>query len=121
MATPLTRQDLMAITDGAKNKIMEKLITRYDVQGATDNVRDRILNTINAYHVETQTLIRQSSNQNDQMWRRIAAVESQIGAARQEIRVLSQSINRLYEAQVQQMNRSRAAELSQRASPDFSV
>lgn len=120
MTTPLTRQDIVAITDGAKNKILDRLVTRYDVQGASDNARDRILNTINAFHVETQSLIRQSNSQNDQMWRRISAVEAQICAARQEIRVLTQSINRLYEANSQQMNRFRAAELSQRASPDFS-
>ncbi|MGI9028297.1 MAG: hypothetical protein ACR2FM_05675 [Candidatus Saccharimonadales bacterium] len=113
MPTPLTRQDLMAITDGAKNKILDRLITRNDVQGATDTARDRILNTINAFHVETQTLIRQANNQNDQMWRRVAAVESQIGAVRQEVRVLTQSINRLYEAQAQHINRQRAADFSQ--------
>lgn len=106
MANPLTRQDLMAITDGAKNTIMQRLITRNDVQGATDNARDRILNTINAYHVETQTLIRQANSQNDQMWRRIATVESQVMSLRQELRTLTQSINRLYEAQAQQMQQT---------------
>lgn len=111
MATPLTRQDLMAITDGARNKIIDRLITRNDVQGVTDNARDRILNTVNAFHVETQTLIRQANSQNDQMWRRIAAVESQVGSVRQEVRQLTQAINRLYEAQAQQMNRMRMAEL----------
>lgn len=113
MATPLTRQDLLAITDGAKNKIIDKLVTRYDIQGATDNARDRILNTVNAFHVETQTLIRQSNSQNDQMWRRIAALESQLVAARQDIRTLTQTINRLYEVQSQQMNRMRLSELGE--------
>lgn len=113
MATPLTRQDLMAITDGAKNKILSQLISRNDVQGVTDNARDRILNTINTFHVETQTLIRQANSQNNQMWRRIMTLESQIGAARQEIRGLTQAINRLYEVQAQQLNRMRMAELGE--------
>jgi hypothetical protein len=119
MATPLTRQDLMAITDGAKNKIMERLVTRYDIQGATDNARDRILNTVNAFHVETQTLIRQASSQNDQMWRRIASVESQVSTARQEIRSLTQAINRLYEFQTQQANRLRTTEFGETNSGSF--
>ncbi len=119
MATPLTRQDLMAITDGAKNKILDRLVTRYDIQGATDNARDRILNTINAFHVETQTLLRQSNSQNDQMWRRIAALESQITATRQEVRSLTQAINRLYESQAQQLNRMRAAEFGDANSGSF--
>ncbi len=118
MPTPLTRQDLLAITDGAKNKILDRLVTRYDIQGAADSARDRILNTVNAFHVETQTLIRQANNQNDQMWRRIAAVETQITATRQEVRMLTQAINRLYEAQAQQMNRLRAADLGAR--PNYS-
>lgn len=119
MATPLTRQDLMAITDGAKNKIMSQLISRNDVQGVTDNARDRILNTINAFHVETQTLIRQANNQNSQMWRRITALESQVSATRQEVRGLTQAINRLYEVQAQQMNRLRMSELGDTSSGPF--
>lgn len=110
MPTPLTRQDLVAITDGAKNRILERQVTRSDVQSITDDARARILNTINAFHVETQTLIRQSGSQNDQMWRRIAALESQVAATRQEVRVLTQTINRLYEMQAQQVNRQRTAE-----------
>lgn len=105
MSSNLTRQDLMAITDGAKNKIIDRLLTRRDVQFAVDNARDRLLNTINTYHVENQALIRQSGGQNEQVWKRMAALESQILAARQDIRLLTQSINRLYEFQAQQLHR----------------
>ncbi len=101
MATPLTRQDLMAITDGSQRKIIDRLITKNDIQGATDNARDRILNTINAYHVESQTLIRQANSQNDQMWRRIATLENQVTSLRQEVRMLIQSMHRLYDGQHQ--------------------
>jgi hypothetical protein len=111
MATPLTRQDLMAITDGAKNKIISTMINRRDVQLAADSARDRILNTMNAFHVESQTLIRQSSNQYDQVWRRVAALESQVISARQDLRVLTQAINRLYEFQSQQATRSRMQQI----------
>lgn len=104
MPAPLTRQDLAAISDGVKNKIRDQLITRRDVQVAADSARDRILNTVNAYHVESQTLIRQSNGQNDQMWRRIASLEAQIVAARQDMRALTQTVNRLYESQTQQMS-----------------
>lgn len=103
MPTPLTRQDLSAISDGVKNKILDRLITRRDVQLAADSARDRILNTVNAFHVESQTLIRHANGQSDQMWRRIAALEAQVVAVRQDIRTLNQTINRLYEMQNQQM------------------
>lgn len=105
MPTPLTRQDIMAITDGVKNRVLDRLITRRDVQVVTDTARDRILNTINAFHVESQSLIRQHNNQGDQMWRRIMNLEAQITSTRQDIRSLTMAVNRLYEVQVQQMNR----------------
>src|SRR3712207_6304392 len=104
MATPLTRQDIMAITDGAKNKILQSLVTKYDILGATDNARDRILSAMNAFHVEDQALLRQAQNHNNQMWRKIANIEAQVVAARQEIRMLTQTINNLYELQIQQRN-----------------
>ncbi len=103
MPTPLTRQDLGAISDGVRNRILDRLISRRDVQMAADSARDRILNTINAFHVESQTLIRQSNGNSDQMWRKISALEGQIIAARQDIRTLNQTVNRLYEMQTQNM------------------
>ncbi len=112
MASPLTRQDLVAITDGAKNNIIQRLVTKYDVQNAADNARDRILNTINAFHVESQTMLRQHSTQNDQVWRRMANLESQITAMRQDMRLMIQAVNRLYEVQAQQqVPRARSPEL----------
>jgi protocatechuate 3,4-dioxygenase beta subunit len=112
MASPLTRQDLVAITDGAKNNIIQRLVTKYDVQNAADNARDRILNTINAFHVESQTMLRQNNSHNDQMWRRMATVEAQITALRQDVRLMTQAVNRLYEVQTQQqVPRQRSPEL----------
>lgn len=104
MPTPLTRQDMMAITDGAKNRILERLVTKYDIQNATDAARDRLLNTINAFHIENQTFLKQMNGQYDQANRRIAALESQINSARQEMRTLTQTLNRVYEVQAQHIN-----------------
>ena len=121
MATPLTRQDILAITDSAKNNIISRLLTRRDVQLAADNARDRILNTINAFHVESQALIRQSGSQNDQMWRRIASLESQIVSARQDIRALTQAFNRLYDYQIQQINRMQRPQPAEPTEPNFPI
>lgn len=117
MATPLTRQDLLAITDGAKNTIMQRMLTKRDVQGATDNARDRILNTINTFHIESQTLMRQVNNQTDQMWRRVTVLEQQLAASRQEVRMLIQAVNRLYEMESQKLNRMRTSEFNEQGSP----
>lgn len=95
MMTTMTRQDLLAVTEGAKNKIIERLVTKYDVQAACDNARDRILNSLNSYYLENQALIRQSNAQRDQTWRRLSALEAQIVSMQQDVRNLTQSINRL--------------------------
>jgi hypothetical protein len=100
MMTTMTRQDLLTITEGAKNKIIERLVTKYDVQAACDNARDRILNSLNAFYLENQAIIRQSNAQRDQAWRRIASLESQIGALQQDIRNLTQAVNRLNDQRV---------------------
>jgi hypothetical protein len=95
MMTTMTRQDLMAVTEGAKNKIIERLVTKYDVQAACDSARDRILNSLNSFYLENQAIMRQSNAQRDQAWRRMAALEAQIVALQQEIRTLSQTVNRM--------------------------
>jgi hypothetical protein len=95
MISTMTRQDLMAVTEGAKNKIIERLVTKYDVQAACDSARDRILNSLNSFYLENQALIRQSNAQRDQAWRRMINLEAQIAALQQDIRTLNQSINRL--------------------------
>ena len=95
MISTMTRQDLLAVTEGAKNKIIERLVTKYDVQAACDSARDRILNTLNSFYLENQAIIRQSNAQRDQAWRRMASLEAQIVALQQEIRSLNQSVGRL--------------------------
>ena len=107
MATPLTRQDMLAISDGAKNTIIGKMISRQDLQNISDNSQNRILNTLNTFHIETQTLVRQTAGQHDQMSRRLTAIESQVSAVRQEVRMLTQALNRLYEIQAQSLTQMR--------------
>lgn len=113
MSSPLTRQDMLAITDGAKNNIINRMLNKNDIQNAVDNARDRLLNTVNTFHIENQTLLRQTNTQSTQMWRRLATLESQINTARQEIRMLTGAINRLYEMQTQQMARTRNSEYTE--------
>ena len=55
----MTRQDLLSVTEVAKNKIIERLVTKYDVQAACDNARDRVLNSIQSMHLENQGMVRQ--------------------------------------------------------------
>lgn len=95
-----TRQDLLSITEGAKNKIIERLVTRYDVQAACDSARDRIIGVLNEFHQENVLLMRQSNSQRDQMWRKTLALEAQVASLRQEIRNMHQLMYRMSETLV---------------------
>jgi hypothetical protein len=97
MMSAMTRQDLVTATEQAKNTIIERLVTKYDVQSAADSARDKILGTLQALHLENQTLMRQSNAQRDQVWRKTAALETQIASLQQDIRVLYQMVSRMYE------------------------
>lgn len=93
--TTMTRQEMMAVTADARNKIIERLVTKYDVQASADNARDRIISTMNSLHLENQAQIRQSNAQKDQIWRKMIALEAQIASMQQDIRNMTQAITRL--------------------------
>ena len=97
MMSAMTQLDLVTATEQAKNKIIERLVTKYDVQSAADSARDRIISTLQTLHLENQTLMRQSNAQRDQVWRKTAALENQIASLQQDIRVLYQMVSRMYE------------------------
>ncbi len=90
----MTRQDLLNVTEIAKDKIIERLVTKYDVQVACDNARDRILSSVQSMNMENQGMIRHINAQKDQSWRKIVALESQIAGLQQEIRAMRFTLNR---------------------------
>lgn len=79
-----TRQDILAATEVAKNKIIEKLVTKYDVQAACDAVKDEILESIQALHMEDQASLRQANAMRDQIWRKLLSLEKEIEKLRSE-------------------------------------
>ena len=93
----MTRQDLLTVTEVAKNKIIERLVTKYDVQAACDNARDRIMSSVQSMHLENQSMIRQINAQKDQSYRKISALEGQLANLQQEIRIMHQTLGRILE------------------------
>lgn len=96
MLAAMTRQDIMNATTDARNKIIERLVTKYDVQSAADSARDRVISTLNALHMENQAQIRQSNAQKDQIWRKMVALEAEILKIHQELHAVNQTLNRMY-------------------------
>lgn len=93
----MTRQDLLSVTELAKNKIIERLVTKYDVQAACDSVRDNVQSSIQSMHMENQAMIRQLNAQKDQSWRKITSLEAQVSSLQEEIRSMRQMLGRLVE------------------------
>lgn len=81
-----TRQDLLAATEVAKNKIIEKLVTKYDVQVACDAIRDEILESIQSMRMEDLASLRQANAIRDQIWRKLLSMENEIVKLRQELK-----------------------------------
>ncbi len=76
MAT--TRQDLLAATEVAKNKIITNMVTKYDVQVACDAIKDEILESIQAMRMEDQASLRQANAVHDQIWRKLLVLEEKL-------------------------------------------
>jgi flagellar capping protein FliD len=95
MADAMTRQDLFSATELAKNKIIERLVTKYDVQAASDSARDRIIAAITDLHQENAAFSKQSSAQADQIWRKLVALEAQIKALQNELRAIHHTSDRM--------------------------
>lgn len=80
-----TRQDILAATEVAKNKIIEKLVTKYDVQVACDTIKDEILDSIQTMRQEDKASLRQTNAMNDQIWRKLLSLEQEISRLRREL------------------------------------
>lgn len=86
----VSKQDFVNVTETAKDKIIERLVTKYDVQAAADSARDRILAEIQSLHTENQAMMRSNNAGHDQLTRRLAALEAQVSELQQEIGALNQ-------------------------------
>lgn len=91
----MTQQDMAIIAENARNKILERLVTKYDVQVACDGMRDRILAVMQGLHMENQALMRQSNANQDQIWRRTTSLEEQIESLRGEIESLNNALKQI--------------------------
>lgn len=81
-----TGQDLLAATEVAKNKIIEKLVTKYDVQVACDTIKDEILENLQALRMEDQASMRQANAIRDQIWRKLLTLEEELEKLRAELK-----------------------------------
>lgn len=90
----LTKQDIQNIVDNAKNRVLERVVTRQDVQSQTD-----LMKLMYTTLQQSLQLSRQSEYQRVQMARQIAGLEAKLMQVDQEMRTLRGLIGKLIENQ----------------------
>lgn len=86
----LTKQDIQNIVENAKNRVLERVVTRQDVQCQTDLMKLMYTNLQQALQ-----LVRQSEYQRVQMSRQIASLEGKLMQMDQELRQLKSATQKL--------------------------
>ncbi len=81
---PVNRQDVQNIVDIARNRIMERMVSRQDLSPIYDMVKN-----LTALHQQSQQLLKQGEYQRSQLSRRVVALEERTISLENEIRALS--------------------------------
>jgi hypothetical protein len=95
---PATKQDVQSIVDTSKNRVLERVALRQDVQWLMDQTRV-LLNLLQ----QNQQYLKQAEYQRLQQTRRVIALETRIAQLEQEVRGHRQTLNRVAESRPQQI------------------
>lgn len=95
---PVTRQDVQNIVEVARNRIMERAVTKQDLTTLTDTIR-----TLTALHQQSQQMLKQSEYQRLQLSRQVVAAEARLANLDSEIKNTQAMISRLAGQRPQQI------------------
>jgi len=84
--------------DQARNRIMERMVSKYEVRGAVDNARDRLFSYI--YEVEQQQM-RAAIVRHEQLWRKVVTMENRMRSLEAEVSALNQNLSQLLSRQAE--------------------
>lgn len=90
--SPVNRQDVQNIVEIARNRIMERMVTKQDISAITDAIRN-----ISNLHLQSQQLLKQSEYQQSQLSRRVVALEARLINLEAELRNTQQAMLRVAE------------------------
>lgn len=99
MLATLTRQDLQGVVDVAKNRIIERLVSRAEFQNVSDFNREKILTALQNYHQQQQRLIAQSTWQINQALQRTIQMEARLVSLEQQIKLTQQLLQKVLQGQ----------------------
>jgi YesN/AraC family two-component response regulator len=86
MSSPVTKQELQSTIENAKSRILERQVSKQDIQSAVDVVRQQMSQKLMDLHVENQQIMRQSAMQVDQLIRLIQDLRNRISSLEQTTR-----------------------------------
>ncbi|CAN5635920.1 hypothetical protein BH23PAT1_BH23PAT1_3390 [soil metagenome] len=78
MAQTVSRQDMQGVVEYAKNSIIERMVSKGNLQTMAEQLRNSILRNLNELHDENQQLFRQSQVRRDQLYNKVITMEAQI-------------------------------------------
>ena len=95
MIVTMSRQDLQGVVDYAKNRIIERLVTKGDIQYIVGSAFDRVIGDLEDVRKANLPYIKQNLAITDQLWHRVQSVDSRLAGLEQSIRELTQVLNRV--------------------------
>lgn len=101
MLATLTRQDLQGVVDVAKNRIIERLVSRAELQNVSDLNREKILTALQNYHQQQQRLIAQSTWQINQALQRTIQMEARLVSLEQQLKLTQQFLHKVLQVQAE--------------------
>jgi len=102
MIVTMSRQDLQGVVDYAKNRIIERLVTKYDVQNAANSAVNRVMDNINDLRRDNQPVIRQTLALTEQTAQRTQILDARLSSIEQELKEMNSLLSRV----VGQQNRA---------------
>lgn len=102
MIVTMSRQDMQGMVEYAKNRIIERMVTKYDVQNAVNSARNEVLSDLQEIRRENQPVFKQTLALTGEALRRVQVVDARVAGIEQDIKLLTQLMSRM----VGQQNRT---------------
>lgn len=95
---PVNRQDVQNIVEIARNRIMERAVTKQDMAVMMESIRN-----LTNMHQQSQQILKQGEYQRSQLTRRAVALETRLGTVENELKTVQYLLGKLAEQKPQQI------------------
>ena len=106
--TEISRQDLQNLLEQTKNKVVERMLTKADIQVLCNQLRDYVVKQVKVTHQLDQAAIKQSFVLANQSLRRSVNIEARLIAFEQELRMFRHTVDKLLQRQLNEQAQANA-------------